>query len=527
VSRYDVDGFFFNWFSFNEFDYSYRYRGVCHCEACILGFAAATGGGVLPDGPEDAQYPRWLAYSNGVLDELTMEFRAHVAAVAPGAGLILGRSADIMFHEANNALGRELWPAATGDGVSAFKTRRPDVPVLVNAVAFIDMPYRLASEQPEQFEGYLISAIARGANPSTYIMGVPGDIPYAMLDAAARVTRFHRDHEELYAGLRPGSSIALVRPAVGRTDVSSHGQGNSEYRGIATALQELHRPVDVIDAADLAEIAERDGLARFTAIILPDIGAVPEGVARALDDYAADGGAVIATGSSAVAADGGVQLACLPAVRLLASHRDPETLKNSYVGAVGAGEDVAVRQSTALAPVLGVYHYYTWTADHQTRSRLVSQAPFGPPEKTFGHRVTGHPGSAVRRHGSGLGVLLPWSVGHSYQETALTVVRDEIDRVLREVDPTPAITAALPEQIELILGRVEGRTVLHLINRSGLKRRGYGPIVPISGGSITVAGRVRQARAHVADISLDVVFADGTSTITLPEINRFEVVTVE
>src|SRR5690606_29068319 len=54
LSRYDVDGFFFNWASYNERDYSGRYRGVCRCLSCARAFGAP-----LPTGPDDPAYPRW------------------------------------------------------------------------------------------------------------------------------------------------------------------------------------------------------------------------------------------------------------------------------------------------------------------------------------------------------------------------------------------------------------------------------------------------------------------------------------
>src|SRR5690606_6945748 len=38
LSRYDVDGFFFNWASYNERDYSGRYRGVYRCLSCARAF---------------------------------------------------------------------------------------------------------------------------------------------------------------------------------------------------------------------------------------------------------------------------------------------------------------------------------------------------------------------------------------------------------------------------------------------------------------------------------------------------------
>ena len=63
---------------------------------------------------------------------------------------------------------------------------------MVNSVSFVDMPYRMAGEQPEHFAQYLLQAIARGGNPSTYIMGAPGRIPYANLPYSTHITKFHR-----------------------------------------------------------------------------------------------------------------------------------------------------------------------------------------------------------------------------------------------------------------------------------------------------------------------------------------------
>jgi hypothetical protein len=525
VDRYQVDGFFFNWLSFNEMDYSYRYRGVCHCERCTVGFAAASGGKELPAGPEDPAYTEWLAYSAGVLDQLTARFRAHVAAKAPDAALIQGRTADIMFHEANNALGRELWPSATSDAVSEFKTHRPDVPVLVNSVAFIDMPYRLAGEQPEHFASYLVQAIARGAIPSTYIMGIPGDIRYSMLDVAGEVTRFHRDHEDLYDGLRPAASIAVVKPDRLRMDADSHATSLEEYRGIAASLQEANRPYDVLLASDIADVAAGGGLDRFRLIILPDLGPLEQEAAAALDRYVFNGGSVIATGTSAVGAGSEVQLESLPATRLLASHKDMETLKNTYVADLDPGTDVAVSQPLELVPVLGAFHFFDWKPDAQPGHRLLSQAPFGPPEKTYGHRVTNHPGTATREHGDGAAAVIPWAIGRTYRDTALSSVRQQLLSVLDSLVADPDLVADLPEQSEIILGSSHGRQVLHIINRSGLKRRGYGPAIPLTGGTVTVQGKV-SAHAHVAGIPLKAAFDGNTTVITLPTIDLFEVITL-
>src|SRR5262249_4105543 len=151
---------------------------------------------------------------------------------------LLGRTADIIFHEANNALGRSLWHHATSEEVSAPKACRPEQPVLVNAVTFMDMPYRMAGEEPEHCAQYFIKALSSSGNPSTYIMGTPGQIPYPCLPVAGEITRFLRRWRDVYDGMRPCARTGLVRPKQNERSATEHEQAIAEYRGLYASLQQ-------------------------------------------------------------------------------------------------------------------------------------------------------------------------------------------------------------------------------------------------------------------------------------------------
>ena len=112
-----------------------------------------------------------------MIRDLTAKIANHIQTQRPDAALILGRGAPVIYFEANNAFGRELWHHNTSENVSAHMTGLPEISLMVNSVSFVDMPYRMAGEQPEHFVQYLVQAIARGGNPSTYIMGAPGGFP--------------------------------------------------------------------------------------------------------------------------------------------------------------------------------------------------------------------------------------------------------------------------------------------------------------------------------------------------------------
>jgi hypothetical protein len=139
-------------------------------------------------------------------------------------------------------------------------------------IAFVDMPYRMAAEQPEHFAQYLIQAIARGGNLSTYIMGAPGRIPYANLPTVREITQFHKRNRALYAALKPGSTIAVARPNRLRSASPGYPESVGEFCGVYTSLQEAHLPFDPIDAGLIAEMAAEGNLARYSMVILPDLG---------------------------------------------------------------------------------------------------------------------------------------------------------------------------------------------------------------------------------------------------------------
>lgn len=395
ISRYEVDGFFFNWFGFNEVDYGGARHGVCHCAACRIAFLEATGL-ALPTDASDPNHQLWKQFAQQTIDALTARISAHIAERRPEAALILGRSADILFHEANNAIGRSLWPHATNEQVSASRVTQPDKPALVNAVAFFDMPYRMASEQPEMIGQYLIQAIARGANPSTYIMGPTRGIRYDGLETAAAVTRIVTSNLEVYSGLSPCSTVALVCPDGLRSPTARHAESRAEFTGWFVGLQEAHVPFDVLPA----EAISREMLDRFTVVVLPDIVTLTTEQDAAIESYIAGGGRVVASGGTGLeCADGeGLERADgVAAWSAAASVSRTETADSEMLSSYVQLDDAARIEGSDLIPRYGRAYRVQWRSDAEGFLPLIERAPFGPPEKAYGHELgTGTAAATVR-----------------------------------------------------------------------------------------------------------------------------------
>lgn len=524
LDRYPVDGFFCNWFNFNEVDYRRTYHGVCHCDACRVAFAAQPEGGDLPAGPSSPDYWRWLRFSGATMGALTQRITAHLADRAPEVGLVLRKGAPIAYEEANNSFGTGFWPRATGDAVSAHVTAFPEVPVLVNCVSFVDMPYRMAGEQPERFAQYLIQAMARGGNPSTYIMGAPGRIPYANLPVAGELTRFHRDHREVYAGLRPAAATALVRPNRFGMPPAAHAPALEEHRGVAAALQEVHHPFDVLAVESLDRLAAAGRLRSYDLVIVPDLGPLGPEVAGVLDAYVEAGGNLLTTGSTGVTEDGDVELAASPALRRRGEPQDGEELWSSYATFEDQPRASEHRYTGPVVPVYGAAASFEWRPAATKLGCLLAPAPFAPPEKCYGHLPGDEPAAVTVPYGAGEAATIPWSIGRTYRELGTTEVRDLLIRVVRSL-ATTQLSADLPEQVELILGQDDQGYVVHLLNQTGVRHRSFGPHVPVDGGRLRVHGaRVSRAEALVAGGPLALHEEEGDVVIDLPRLERFEVV---
>ncbi|MFD0899307.1 beta-galactosidase [Actinomadura sediminis] len=531
LDRYAVGGFFVNWFNFNERDYSEVVHGICHCASCAERFAEFSNGRALPTAHDTADLPLWLRYTAATLEDLGRKYTGHVASRDRDLALVLSKGAPVLYCEGNNAFrhmpGKELWPHATAETVSAHLSARPGAPLVLNAPAHVDSTYRMGAEQPEHLAQHLLQAIARGGNPSTYILGAPGRLPMTSVSLARDVTRFHRERHDLYATLRPAATIALVRPGVGRGGRAAGRAALEEFRGTYQALQEGHLPFDVVGLRDLAAMGTGGRLDRYRLIVLPDVGALGAEASGVVDAFVERGGNLLATGGSGITPEGGVELAASPAARRIGAPLTGEEVWSTYATLdeqPHAGEN---RFVGSVVPVYGSNARYVWKPGGDKSGSILAQAPWGPPELSYGHTVSGDPAVASIRYGSGVSSMITSTIGRAYREFAKTEIREHL---LSVVEPLADVRvgAALPEQVELILGRDEEGYVVHLLNQTGLRRRSFGPHVPVADGRLML----HRATGNESVTSLTTrrrlgARMDGdVLVIDLPVIDLFEVICI-
>lgn len=528
ATRYPIDGLFFNWATMNEVDYFKHYHGVCHCVNCLsrwLEFEPAKNL-KLPRCTEDKNYDIWLVFSRQIIDDITARMRDFIAARLPDAALIRGKTADIIYQESNNEIGRPFWHHLTSEWVSSWVAWHPKVPVLANSTCFIDMRYRMAGEEPAQFAQYLIQCISRGGMPSTYMMGTPGKIPYPCLDVAREVTQFHRKWSNVvYDGICPSALTGLVRPDRGYLGAEEYRSATAEFRGLYEALQEHHIPFDIIAMEHLPEIASNGSLDRYRNLVLPDLGLLRQALPDVFDSWVRrTGGILITTGSTGHAEVGVVQLKSLPVSRRRATVSEARLLWSSY-----AAPEQTVRgihyYNGPTVPLYGASYYYDWKPESVTKGKILARAPFAPPEKAYGNLEIDQPAYGVARYGLGKAVCIPFTVGRGYYETGLSCLRDFFMQVFTQNAHKEEISFDLPEKVEVTVHQTGDSVIIHLINLTGATRVNFQNHVPIAGGAMRVSSSVagRTVRALKANIVLNNV----NGVIKLPMIDLYEVIVLD
>jgi hypothetical protein len=559
LDRYRVDGFFFNQFNHPLRDYSHVYHGICQCVHCRSRFAEATGM-ALPTSEDwgSPAYLRWRKWSRGVLHDLAGRVRAFIKERNPDVALILRFDPDVVFNEVNNAVDRPLplWRHWAGEFGRQARTAQPDRPAVQNSVMFLDIPYRFTAEQPGLIGLHLSQTIAQGVNPWAYVIGTTRNQPDRKNFAIVRrMLSFHRDNQAVYDGLRSAARVAIVSSTRSEERIGAvHGgedgaaQVLNARRGVYRALVEGQVPFDILPD-DLLVAAAKDGrLARYDALVLPNVAVLDDAQAAALDGYVEAGGGLVATYETGrYNPDGSARselaLRSLGATRILSRRAGPSTIdvadtagihrpmRSSYLR-VTRREDLPGFDQTDFVMLDRAFLTVQPREGVVPSMTMVPQSRSGPPEKIYWDYETDHPGLLHHAHGRGRTAYFPWPVDALFYDHSLPEHRALLVQAVATVaGGRRQVIAEAPPQVEVVVGRrPEGSQVVHLINHSGHQDRSYHDPLPIFdvGLSIDVGDAApAQARSLVAGEKLPLERDGERVSIRLPRLDLFEAIVLE
>jgi hypothetical protein len=542
LDHYSVDGLFFNWFNFNERDYSGRPRGICQCWSCRSRFRRATGHD-LPLSPDSAYevYLQWRTFTREVLRDLAERIREFIHRRREDVALVLPYNPDVIMHEVNNALDRPqpLWVTWAGEQTRRARGESPGKPVMINSVTFLDLPYRFTAEQPGLVQLELAQVISQGCNPSAYIIGTPDLADRRALSASRELLRFHRENARYYKDLHSCARVLLVWPARSaeiRDQTMPNGGSLDEARGVYRALLEGHVPFDMVTDEELGRAAADGELARYGALVLPGVSILSAEEVRLVDAFVQAGGGLVATADTGLFDVGGtevaeVRLASLGAGRLRFRREGRDLYRSSYL-AVTDPADLPGANTDARLPLDAFFLHMEPRAGARESLAFVPPSRYGPPEKCYGAGPTEQAGLFHYRFGNGQSAFCPWPSGSLYYRTGLADFRELLVAAVLHVSPEGRqVETDAPPQVEVVVSNqdVHHRLLVHLINYSGYQGRAfYEPIVLRSVSiSVRAGGVFGRARAVRAGCDLEVRARDGLVSTELDRLGLFELLVFE
>lgn len=535
LERYDLDGAFFNMTGYQPYDYSGRYRGICHCANCREGFAAMFGRD-LPGREDfsDPAYADYLEFKRRTSKEAGQRIYDTVKQVRPSTGVMgNGKTAcDFMRLEIQRAVSRPApeWPHQAGELARWGEAIGQGKAYSCASTNFLDFQWRYASETAHNHMLRFGQQIAGGAQIDYYLLGTFDQPSPAPLDEVRQFLEWHAANGDCLTMTRSCARVGLYHSRAsdlhaGATD-SADARKNA-FRGAYRVLLESRIPFDFISDERMgdADIAER--LARYDAIFLPNTACLSDDEASVLDRWVEAGGTLIATGETGhYDAHGsrrdGFALASLPVHAIDAARSGLETYVALDRGEAGVAE-------ARWLHLDGWYFVPRLKDDATGQAAVLAEQKYGPPELCFPEDHSPAGAAILRRaYGEGEAIYLPWLPEFLYFRDGLPGHRALLSGLVNAASkPFLRVTGA--GAVEVTIRAAEGgvgRKVVHLVNYAGQRGSAYEEPPALSGLRLGVAGASGKARALVS--GADIVFGspdgEGICWADLPDLKYHEAI---
>jgi hypothetical protein len=492
LTKYPVDGLFFNMFGNPRSDYSGVRMGPCHCASCKRMFKERYGRD-LPTDDGDVRYREFMDRSSR---EVAAEIGKLIRKLRPEAAFntYIHEHVTGIMSESNTSVTRPLplWLYSASDNVNYARGSEPEKMAFNLSMSFIDYAWRFAAVPPNEIRIRLSQAMAHGGALCQNMHGTMDQEDRTFLEAAKPLFAWHAQHEDLYAGQENAGRVMLL------------GARDNSYRGMFRLLSEQHIPF--VASSNLRTVLAHP---RNYDLVVTTGRAPAE-----LEEWVRGGGSLLVAGT---ATPFGV----------------PEPVKHWVeVSGYFRIRDHAAFPSLKQTDLVFLHgDYVEFPPLSKPLLTLIPPSMFGPPEKVFADKVeTDKPGVLIQEIGKGKLVYLPWDIGGLYYRHSshahAGLLADLIDRLLP--NGRQLVTSAHPlVEITVMRQPKRSRTLVHFVNLSGHSQTAYFDPIPMSGLEVKLAADFETVRWIRAGKTLPVKRAGAFGEFSLPEMTGYEVVVLE
>ncbi|MHC4120371.1 MAG: alpha-amylase family protein, partial [Planctomycetota bacterium] len=515
LTKYPLDGVFFNMIGFPQTDYSRNFHGVCQCANCKKSFREFCGLDIPKhDGNAQAlrKHQQWKSIQ---VDRQFSRVRDTIKSIRPETVICTYtvEYIDVIRKESGAPLGQETWDDLERAQWTLLTTENKQ---LANAsVHFYQMIFRHSAAAPHLHSRRLWQQMVNGAWLDFYCIGPLQRLEdRAGIGPISNIYRFHAANEKWMLQTESAAEVGLVR------------NDGDDYWGWVQILSENHIPFDLVSF-------RHSDLKRYKALIVPESGNVKAGDARALDAYVKSGGKLLLSGRIPDA------LNCLGQAAL----KKTWPMRHSMYVRIRPEDKTQLNvpglKDFDLVQLRGDFHEYEPASDTDQMLRLIHDVMYGPPEKCYYKSVSDIPALLVREHGEGIAACLPFRIGAMYREWGNLghpmVAVGTLDNLLKtgdnllktgrrlRIDSSPLVEATHRQDPE---GSFEW---IALYNHSGRLENSFHPPIPIDNVRIGLrpSGSVKRVTSLTDRKELTWTEGKYGAQVALPRLGVFEIVLVE
>lgn len=539
VRDYDIDAVFAN---------RWQGHGVDYSEDSARRFKDMSGYDLpLKPDAEDPAWRAWLQWRRHVLTDIIVQWDDAVKAIRPHASFIPNMSGSSLMEfdlsvirkhcpflvvDHQGRRGVEIGWSAGRNG-KRIRATFPDRPVVLITSIGPEEEYRWkdAVTTPEEMQLWMNNGTAHGLYAwFTKFNGVVPDkrwvepvVDSFLLQAAV---------EPVINTMTPTAEVAVVDPSTTLRHWAPEERSMAERHdlGLYHALVEARIPFELVSD----QVLTADHLDRFKVIVLANASCLSDEQIGAIRAYADRGGSVVAAYETSLRDENGILrsdfgLADVLGVNLVSGPRG--IVKNTYVEISGDhpindGYDGAERimGGTRLIDVKPA-------AGTSTPFLYVPDFPDLPMEEVYPRKQAD--GAAVIARETGKGgrtVYIPWNIGEIFWEVLAADHGRLVSNAVRwALGKTQRVEVEGPGVVDIAVRESEDGLAISLLNLTNPMMM-KGPVrdnIPLSKQKVAVeipnGKTLHRAWLVVADRAAELSIENGRAIITVPEIERLEV----
>jgi len=403
--------------------------------------------------------------------------------------------------------------------------------------------FRVASKPALEARMWMIEGIAGGIQPWWHFIGAWHE-DKRMYRTPEPVFRWHQEHEQYLVNRQPVAAIGVVwsqrnTDYYGRDDAGD--LVDAPYRGVTQALLRARIPYLPLNANHV----DRDA-GRFSALVLPSLGALSDAQCAAVRRFVENGGGLVATGATSLYDEWGDPRPDFALADLFGAHAPSPDFGRRGGGRGGVlhtylriapGERHPVLRGfdeTEILPYGGTLEPMRVDGGATTPLTFIPAFPIYPPETSWMREPkTDIPGMVLNTRGTARIAYLPADLDRRYGRDNLPDHGNLLANVFRwAAAGRIPLEVTGPGLIDCHLYRQPGRLILHMVNltNEGTWRAPLDETIPV--GPIEVRVKLpddvkgRSAQYLVSGVKAAIAVRQGWATFEVKSVGEHEVMVI-